>query len=73
VHSALIQVVEAGTDEYGIYVSRSEVIEKAIGAGVIRISFSLWDAQDNFVMAIPATADDARPFIVAEGYQLRIS
>jgi hypothetical protein len=67
------QIVEAGTDEYGIYVSRSEEIEKAIAAGVIRISFSLWDAQDNFVLAIPATADDARPFIVAKGYQLRIS
>jgi hypothetical protein len=67
------QVVEAGTNEHGIYVSRSEEIEKAFAAGIIRISFSLWDAQENFVLAIPATADDGRPFIVAEGYQLRIS
>ena len=67
------QVVEAGTNEYGIYVSRSEKIEKALAAGIIRISFSLWDAQENFVLAIPATANDASPFIVAEEYQLRIS
>jgi len=67
------QVIDMGDKEYGIYITQNGEIKRAINTGKIRINFSLWDANDNFVLAIPAAADDASPFIVVEGYQLRIA
>lgn len=67
------RVVNMGDKEYGIYISQDGEIAKAIMAGKIRISFSLWDTRGNFVLAIPNIADSASPFILAEGYQLRIT
>lgn len=67
------QVIDMGDKEYGIYVVRNGEINKTIADGKIRINFSLWDAKGNFVLAIPTIEDDAAPFIVAEGYQLRIA
>lgn len=67
------QIVNMGDKEYGIYIYRNDKIAKAIIAGKIRIGFSLWDSKDNFVLAIPNVADAASPFILAEGYQLRIT
>lgn len=67
------QVIDMGEKEYGIYVARNNRIGKAIADGKIHINFSLWDAKGNFVLAMPAIADNAAPFVVAEGYQLRIA
>ena len=67
------QVIDMGEKEYGIYILRNNEIRKAIADGKIHINFSLWDTKGNFVLAIPAIADNAAPFIVAEGYRLRIA
>jgi len=67
------QVIKMGDGEHGIYIARRSEIRSAIAEGQIRINFSLWDAKENFVLAVPEIADSDSPFIVAEGYQLRIA
>lgn len=67
------QVIDMGENEYGIYVLWSDEIRKTIADEKIHISFSLWDTKGNFILAMPTIEDKASPFIVTEGYQLRIA
>lgn len=67
------QTIEMGDGEYGIYITRDEKLDEAVAAKKVSINFSVWDIGGRFVMAMPSIADDAGPFVLSQGYQIRIA
>lgn len=67
-----VEATDLGEGEYGIYVRAQQPAIEEIDNGQLAVNFSLWSDDDQLVLAMPTVNMNQGPFLVLDGYILRI-
>lgn len=67
-----VEASDLGEGEYGIYVHARNPAVEEINAGRLNVNFSLWSADGHFIFAIPTVSLNQGPFLLLDGYILRV-
>lgn len=67
-----INATDLGEDQYGLYIHITQPASEAINKKKLEINFSLWSEDNQFVFAMPKIDFNHGPFLLIDGYTLRI-
>lgn len=67
-----VDATDLGEGQFGLYIRAQQPAIKEINSGELRVNFSLWSDDEQFVFAMPNVSLNQGPFLLLEGYTLRI-
>lgn len=67
-----VEATDLGEGEFGVYVHAQRPAMEGIASGRLNISFSLWSEDEQFVFAMPTVSLNQGPFLLIDGYILRV-
>lgn len=67
-----VEGADLGEGKFSLYVRAQQPAIKEINSGRLRVKFSLWFDDEQFVFAMPNVSLNQGPFLLIEGYVLRV-
>lgn len=67
-----VEATDLGEGEFGVYVHAQHPAIEEINTGRLNVNFSLWSDDEQFVFAMPTVSLNEGPFLLLDGYILRV-